>query len=339
MAQMAVLQSMISNPEKPMSLGPHEGKDLIDLLLGLIAKSSGSLKQAQTVCLMSFQDPRVTRFLVEEFARCTDPALVLRLAGRIVLERDIEFFRPFLWQTRPAQALAAARLCSRLELEPAERLRVALLLDSEFEPPEINVQTLDLWLAELLGPHRLRTKQLAEIRPEGALLLWQRWQKLTEREQEWLVTLTAKCRPALLAQKLPDLLGDPAVPAFIASHALEHEISLPPSLLNHRDPKVRATAISCGHADAMLCAYLAPEASTEEAVAALTRCGPSTWVEHLSDERWQVRAAATNLLCQSDSPPLEEVRRLSESPDLATKVAALRVLERHSSSGAQAGGG
>lgn len=283
----------------------------------------------QTVCLMSFQDPRVTRFLVDEFARCTDPALVLRLAGRIVLERDIEFFRPFLWQSRPAQALAAARLCSQLELEPAERLRVALLLDSDFAPPEIQQETIDFWLAELSGPHRLRARQLAEMQPERALLLWLRWQELAEREQEWLVTLTARHSPDLLARKLPGLLLDPAVPAFVVSHALEHEISLPPSLLNHHDPKVRAAAISCGHADAVLSAYLAPDVSPEEALAALGRCDRAVLIEHLSDPRWPLRARATNLLCQLDRPPLEELGRLSESPDLATKVAALSVLERY----------
>ena len=145
MAQMAVIQSIISHPEKPISLGPHEGEDFLDLLLRLIPQSSGGVKQALTVCLMCYQDERTTKFLVEEFARCTDPALALRLASRIELERDIEFFRPFLWGEKRAQALASARLCRRLEnLEPAERLRVALLLDSEFEPPPLSEQNLDL---------------------------------------------------------------------------------------------------------------------------------------------------------------------------------------------------
>ena len=73
MAQMAVIQSIISHPEKPISLGPREGEDFLDLLLRLVPRSSGGVKQALTVCLMCYQDERTTRFLVEEFARTSSP--------------------------------------------------------------------------------------------------------------------------------------------------------------------------------------------------------------------------------------------------------------------------
>lgn len=327
--QMAVLQNIIKNPEKPVSLGPHNGEDFLDLLIRLIHQSSGSLKQALVVCLMCYQDERTTRFLVEEFARCTDPALVLRLANRIVLERDIEFFRPFLWGEKAAQALAAARLCSQLQkLDPAERLRVAILLDSKFEPPELNIQTLDLWLSELGGRHRVRVRQLAEVRPEGALLFWERWPNLADREQEWLLKLTARYQPGLLKTKLPQLLEDNSVSPLVVNLAVEYEIDLPARLLLHRDTLVRAAAIFQGHADDKLELYLSSEASVPEALAALHRCDSARMVECLGDDRWQVRGAAARLLCQVKNPPLESIRVKSQAEELGTQVAALTVLEQ-----------
>lgn len=329
MEQMAVLQSIINHPEKPISLGPYQGEDLVDLLLRLIPQSSGSLKQAQTVCLMCYQDERTTRFLVEEFSRCSDPALVLRLASRIVLERDIEFFRPFLWDDKPPQALAAARLCSQLtDLTRGERLRVALLLDREFEPPELNGPNLDLWLTELAGRHRIRVRQLAQNRPDRALLFWTRWPELATREQEWLIALTAGHKPELLKVKLAEMLESPEVSAFVVTRAVEQELRLPACLLEHQDPVVRAAAIFQGHADDRLEFYLGAEASTAEALAALSRCDCGKLVELLGDYRWQVRGAAANRLCQLDDPPLEAIRLLCESPDLGTKVAALKVLHQ-----------
>jgi len=330
MAQMAVIQSIISHPEKPISLGPHEGEDFLDLLLRLIPQSSGGVKQALTVCLMCYQDERTTKFLVEEFARCTDPALALRLASRIELERDIEFFRPFLWGEKRAQALASARLCRRLEnLEPAERLRVALLLDSEFEPPPLSEQNLDLWMAELKGRHRLRVRQLAERRPDEALLFWSRWADLAVGEQEWLLILTARHNLDLSKAKLYRLLEDPRVPPFVVALAVEHQLELPAALLEHEDFLVRAAAIFQGHADDQLERFLSSEASDAETLAALHRCEPKRLVDCLGDERWQIRGAASRLLCQLENPPLEEIRLKSESEELGTKVAALSVLERY----------
>ena len=329
LAQMAVLQSIIGNPEKPLSLGPHEGRDFLDLLLGLIPRSSGSLRQALTVCLMCYEDERTTRFLVEEFARCTDPALVLRLASRIILERDIQFFRPFLWGEKAAQGLAAARLCSQLEnLEPAERLRVAVLIDTEFDPPELNEDNLDVWMSELTGRHRIRVRQLAESRPAAALNFWARWPELEFREQEWLLHLTVRHSPTLLNTRLPELLEDPLVPTFVVKAALEHGLSLPASLLNHEDPEVRAAAVFQGRGDDRLEQFLKPESSVAEALAALQRCHPGKLVECLGDDRWQVRGAASRLLCRLSNPPLEEIRLAAESEDLGTKVAAHTVLER-----------
>jgi hypothetical protein len=328
-AQLAVLKSVVADPTKPLSLGRHQGADFVDLLLRRIPESSGTLKQLQILCLMSYQDSRTTKFMVDEFGRSRDAATVLQLGKRLDLERGIEFFRPFLWDDRHAQALAAARLCSDCqELSPAERLRVAILLDSEYPPPEISMETLDVWLSELAGRHRLRARALAEATGSAVLCLWQRWSQLRHEEQLWLARATAQLDLALLRQRLRELLLDPEVPYGYVELALRHGVEIPAHLLASRQPLVRAAAIRCGHADDKLDPYLSPDTTLPEILAAAPRHSTEAHLRLLADPRWQVRAVATDLLARAEAPPLEALRRKTSSELLGERVAAMEVLRR-----------
>ena len=170
-------------------------------------------------------------------------------------------------------------------------------------------------------------RQLAERHPEEALLFWSRWADLAVREQEWLLSLTARHNPDLSKAKLRKLLEAPLVPPFVVTLAVEHQLELPAALLEHEDSLVRAAAIFQGHADDKLERYLSTKASVGETLAALHRCEPKRLVDCLGDVRWQVRGEASRLLCQLENPPLEEIRLKSESEELGTKVAAFTVLE------------
>lgn len=328
-AQLAVLKSVVADPRKPLSLGRHQGEDFIDLLLRRIPESTGTLKQLQILCAMSYQDPRTTEFMVEEFARSRDAATVLQLGKRLDLERGFDFFRPYLWHDRPAQRLAAARLCSHHpELSPAERLRVAILLDEEFDPPALSVDTLEVWLGELAGRHRLRARALAEATGSALLVLWQRWSELRQEEQLWLARATAQRDPSLLEEKLRELLCDPGVPYGFVELALGHGIELPAGLLASEQPLVRAAAISGGHADDSLDAYLLQETTLPEILAAARRCPTEKLLPLLADQRWQVRALATDLLACAETVPLEGLRRATASEFLGERVAAVETLRR-----------
>jgi hypothetical protein len=328
-SQLAVLQSIVGDPTRPLTLGPHQGEDIVDILLRRIPESHGVLKQVQILCLMSYQDPRTTEFMVEEFARSRDAGTVLRLGQRLSVERGFDFFLPFLWDERSAQALASARLCCQSpRLSPRERLRVAILLDGEYAPPEINSDTLDVWLQELAGKHRLRTRAIAQRSGRGILALWSRWSELHGEEKLWLIRATATLDPTLFRGKLVELLRQPQLSYEYVQLAISHGVELPASLLESPQPMVRAAAIQSGHADAVLERYLTPSTSLPEVLAAMSRGGTDKLLWLLSDARWQVRAMATNLLAQSKEAPLEALQEKARSGSLEERVAAVESLRR-----------
>lgn len=319
-ARLAVLQSIILEPTRALQLGPHEGEDFVDLLIRLIPDASGVLKQTLTLCLMSYQDPRTGDFLAQAFATSRDAATVLHLGQRLLLDRGPEFFLPFLWSEKGAQALAAARICQDLpELSPRERLRIALLLP-EGLPPELTEATRADWLAELNGPHRARAAHLAQ-RSEQALLLWDDWERL--EDPAWLLELTERLDPGRARREVEKRLPG------LARHAHRHKLTLPRECLDHADPEIRALAIRDGWADDSLPRYL--EATLPEALAATRRCPLHRLVELLQDDRWQVRAEAVRTLADVEPRPLAEVRALvGREGDLGPRAAAVDLLQRWS---------
>lgn len=328
-SKLAVLRDIVVDPLRATALGRHEDRDLVDLLLQLVPKSVGTLKQAQLLCLMCFDDPRVTEFLIAEFVSSRDSATILHLAKRLSLIEGPEFFRPYLFSESKAHALAAARHCSMgLELTPAEALRLALTLDEEFEPPKLSEDTLTVWLQELAGRHRVKARRLAERKGEAVLLFWSRYYELAPLEKEWLVDITSRLSPHLLEHRLPDLLQDPAVTPKIVERAIQLEVDLPLCLLLHEKAQVRAAAISAGLADEKLDEFLSPEASSLEAVAAAGRSEIDTLVTLLADKRWQVRAAASRALSESrpEDLPIERIREATTSDSFGERVAAVELL-------------
>lgn len=328
-AQVGVLRSILQDPKRPLSLGKHEGEDIVDLLLRLISRSSGGLKRLQLTCLSCYRDPRTTDFLAQEFSRTEDAAAVLHLGRRLAMEKSADFFREFLWTDKAAQALAASRvLTENEELSPRERLRVAIISDQPYDPPPMSPDTLDLWIAELNGHFRRRTRELAEKQSERVLYLWERWSELAGEEKEWLLKLTAKLNPSLARQRLGSLLKEQNVELALVQQALALEMDLPPELLQSKYDRVRAVAVAQGLAGNRTEEYLSKNSSLFEAVAAVAWCKTETLLELLADPRWQVRAAATNALAVGDEPPISALRRKATSGFLGEKVAAIEVLRR-----------
>lgn len=307
-------------------------EDLVDLLLRLVPTSVGPIKQSQILCLMSFDDPRVSQFLVAEFARSHDPATVLHLGKRLALVVGPEFFRPFLWSQNRAQALAAARHCSQggLELSAKERLQVAIVLDEAFEPPPLVETTLEVWLEGLAGRDRIHVRRLAEQRGDEVLHLWSRFSDLAGEEQDWLVALSARLDPELLKGQFPELLRMPSVSLVIVEQAVQLGADLPADLLRSPHERVRATAIAAGLADDQLEAFLAPHVSALEAATAARRSGIGRLVELFGDARWEVRASAVDELTQRKNQdlPMDQIRKKCASSFLGEKVAAVDLLRR-----------
>ena len=322
--RLAVLSGIVAEPTRPLALGPHEGEDFVALLIRLIPDSKDILRKSLLLCLTCYQDPRTQEYLGQVFAEERDAATVLHLGSRLTLDLGVDFFRPFLWGEKAPQALAAARVCaqSSTPLEPKDRLRVALLIDGEYPPPELSQETLAHWLNELRGPHRHRACQLVEDSGEAALLLWAVRDQLPD--VAWLLELTERLDPARAALETQALLATGALPVVQAAQRLGLE--LPASLLESADHEVRAAAISAGLADSALESCL--QASLPEALAAVPRCSSDVLLGLLGDSRWQVRSSAVRALAAGSERPLEQVRALAVSESLEGRVAAVALLEQ-----------
>ena len=131
--RLALLNSIVAEPTRPLALGPHGEEDFIDLLIRLIPNSRDVLRKTLILCLMCYQDPRTQDYLGQVFAEERDASTVLHLGQRLTLDLGVEFFRPFLWGEKAAQGLVAAQVLaqSSADMDPKEQLRVALLLDWE----------------------------------------------------------------------------------------------------------------------------------------------------------------------------------------------------------------
>ncbi len=316
-----MLRDIIAEPTRPLALGRHEEEDLVDLLLRLIPNSEGALRKALTICLLCYDDPRTADFMAHTFPLAQDAETVLHLGQRLA-HKGVDFFRPFLWQRKTAQALAAARVCRQTGgLEPRDQLRVAILLEGDNPIPEMG----DVWLEELAGPHRAKARQLAETLGEQVLWLWS--VPLPEAETHWLLELTRRYDPTRARQETERLLEAGWATLPLLEIALQLEVSLPKTVLACDDAEVRAIGIRVGLADDCLERYLAPAASPEEAVAALRRCGPEVQLDLLGDHRWEVRAASVQALANLSERPLERVRALVGCDSLGQRVAAVTLLE------------
>ncbi|MCA9780313.1 MAG: hypothetical protein KC800_26490 [Candidatus Eremiobacteraeota bacterium] len=322
--RLAVLGSIVADPTRPLALGAHEGEDFVDLLIRLVPDSRDVLRKTLILCLMCYQDPRTQDFLGEVFSEERDAATVLHLGQRLTLDLGAEFFRPFLWGERAAQGLVAAQVIARSSaaLGPKEQLRVALLIDSEYAPPEISAGTLPFWVAELEGPHSLKARLLAENLGESLLLFWSVSDQLSDTD--WLLELTENIDPERAREEVQSLLPEGSLQTVQVAQRLGLE--LPSSLLESSDPEIRAVAISAGLADSHLEGYL--KASLPEAVAAVPRCTSRVLVDLLSDPRWQIRSTAVRALVIGEDRPLESVRALALSDSLAQRVAAVALLEQ-----------
>ena len=199
---------------------------------------------------------------------------------------------------------------------------MAILLEGDNPLPPLG----EVRLAELTGPHRAKARQLAETLGEQVLGLWSA--PLPAAETHWLLELTLRHDPERARQEVERLLAEGLATLPLVEMALELGVKLPASLLSQADPEVRAAAIRVGLADGCLEHYWRPEASPEEAVEALRRCGPDTQLELLKDERWEVRAACVRALVPVAERPLERVRALVVSGLLEERVAAVSLLER-----------
>jgi hypothetical protein len=198
-------------------------------------------------------------------------------------------------------------------------LRVALLSESgDARTPQLDVQNVKLWLAELDGPFWREAQLHLRCQGEGAWIIMAReWQRLGEQSRIWLLQWGSEEVPQIttslllnaLSSGLKDVrieglkvlatLRDSSVPEAIESIAAK--------MLGDPDAEVREWAVRAAPASQDWRAFL-----EREQVAFVRRaCIPqlarsegekakSDLIEFLHSEDWQIRALAAAALARME---------------------------------------
>ena len=348
----AALQAVNENPRAALAYGKHEGRDVIDVLLGLEAESRTAVERGlMLTALAAFEDDRVVAPCRAVFSR-PGPTAVLRIAAVRLARQPAEevhrFFAPWLMQEGwEAQAqLAAEFLADSPLLAPRERIRIAAVaLDREGDVPPLDDQTLQHWLLELNGAYAVGAQTRLRAQGRTALLqLLRHWSRLNPGPAAWLLEWGVADAPREVVPILADALRhhDEAV-ALAALRLLprlgEAAAALRPRaerFATHRDADVRLAAAVAGVARQpweQLALEAADPRMRVAAVRWVAREGGDragvTLISALADEHWSVRAAATDMLKGLGPEVIPLLKPLVRHPRIEVRTAAVQVLLAH----------
>ncbi len=343
-----VLRAMAQNPAKAASYGAYGGMDVVDLLCEQAVALPPSLLRTMVLgTLGGFRDPRTATLFKKELSMAQD-AEIITLSARFLStepEEDVHaLFSSFLMQDNsPPHARSAANAMARFTgLADAERIRIALLADADFDAPLLDEHTEAFWLKELAGPLGGRARELIESQGEPAFrLLKQRWETLPEDAKEWLLRWGAAVYPAFTIELI--LLGLDSGRVPLVKTSLECIASLGAAgkmfetltgrYLSHSDSAVRIAAVRAGVAGLDWEDALAREENPAVKIEMVGKLPDARGIAavpalvHLvEDGDFRLRAAATAALQRLGNRAVEGVKPLMEHPAQSVKLAAAQVL-------------
>jgi hypothetical protein len=348
----AALKAVSDNPPAALAYGKQEGRDVVDVLLGLEAESRTMVERGLVLAaLAGFDDDRVIAPCQAVFSRPGSGTLLRLAALRLARQPPHEvhrFFAPWLMQEGwEAQArLAAEMLADSPLLTARERVRMAAVArDRKGKVPRLNARSLEYWLLELNGAFAAGACRCLEAQGRAALLvLLPHWPRLHADSAAWLLEWAVKEAPLKAVPHLSDALrSDDQVVALAALRLL-------PRLGDAAAPLRPAAQRFAGHpnADVRLAAAVAGVAQQPwgqlafDATDPRMRAAAIGWVAReggegaatllvraLRDEHWSVRAAATDLLkgCGPEVIPL--LQPLVRDPRIEVRAAAVQALLAH----------
>ena len=297
--------------------------------------------------------PRVARFFIELLAEHADPSVLFLASDYLAATRAsvprITLEQAVLQNDSPARARAAAPLLLGMGARsPAERVRVALLVDDAASPPPF-ASASDAYLAELRGPfvQDVRAALVAQgDAATGGLLT--HWAALDRATRAWLIDWAAQTVSPGAADEVVERAlesrNDELLHIALLRLAERPDVAIHPAeaalvdWLRHPDAVVRRAAISNTAAPFAWTRLLElATGDVEPGVrAAATRRLASDFnsralfylLDALGDADWQVRAAAVDGLASLGCDVSQAVRPLVEDERLAVRVAAVDVLLR-----------
>ena len=342
--RLAVLKAVGENPAAALRYGKHNGRDLIDVMIDQVnTLSNSSLRQLMFSVLALMPGERIKQTLIKELHLGGDPASIEAAARRLAEEEPEErrrIFEPFLMQDEsPAKAREAAlALADLVSLNPAERLRVALLgSDGDYEPPQLDAEHWELWAEALAGAHAEYARSLAQRQGKPAFQeLKSRWTELFRETKCWLLDWGAEEfameTVELIAQSLDQGPDDLALKALECVPGYQQAAGLFTDAVTkwagHGDQSLRRAAIEAG-AQVALAAIARDDADEMVRLAAINRLGAEEaelLAELMSDDSWRVRSAAAQVLSRLGEQGACLARKVLNSGTQPARIAAAQAL-------------
>jgi hypothetical protein len=348
-ARRDVLGWVATHPAEAIALGKVGGRDVLDVLFGLINRDwSYAYWEDIAITIGVFDSPRVTEFFVELLATATASAQAYDAASALEQRRGAEGLRERLIEIvggdgPPERLAAAAQVLAEEHGLPEEAAVRVSLLEDDVEAPRIGERTAPLWLKELSGPFGEQARDRLELQgPDAALSLSERWEELAGEDRSWLLEWATEAIPGeplpagLALRALESADEDVALTALECAAQLPNGAIEPSALagwLDHDRADLRAAAIAAG-APADLASLLSDgEAEPEVLVATLGRVGArrgagaaDAIAPHLESASLEVRNAARVEMVSLGAPAIERLRPLVHSDSPETRAAAVRAL-------------
>lgn len=176
--RVALLSSIMENPQAALKFGKFQNIDLIDELIAQTFRVESTLyRHIVTAVLAAFDDPRVPPHFLRLITYYGEPDLLEVVRSRLLLEPvepGLATYRGLVLQTDSLRHThAAADLLTRAEdLEPRLALRVSIANTLGVDrSPEIDDSTAPSWVAELNGPFLREASLIAESKGHPAFLV------------------------------------------------------------------------------------------------------------------------------------------------------------------------
>lgn len=345
-----LLRAIAAGPEKALSYGCHNGRDLVgELSRQAFEIPNSDLKADLLYALSKFRDPRALNVFKRQISVSGDPE-VIRLAGTYLSlepeENTKDILPGLIMQERSAfRAGVAARAMANWKTPSVrEAIRVAAYVPAGPLPPVIDEKTDGDWLKELEGPQRGRARELLEGQGEDAFLhLRRKWTCLSTDLKAWLLEWGVRLHPAYTVELLiraldegPDALrvvSLEGISRMEGAKALFRQLAS--RFLKSEDSAMRRAALRAGampevwqealekepDSDVRVeLVRLLAEEKNEEAASAL--------LSALKDLDPRVRAASADALAAVGHRVVGELRSLIDGPKDEVRAAAVQALLR-----------
>lgn len=347
--RVALLSSIMANPQAALKFGKFQGVDLIDELIGQTFRVESTLyRHIVTAVLSAFDDPRIPPHFLRLITYYGEPDLLEVVRTRLLLEPvepGLATYRGLVLQTDSLRhTQAAADLLTRSDsLEPRLALRVSVANTLEVDQsPQIDRETISAWIAELNGPFMREASILAESKGQhGFATLAAHANDLDRDAMIWLLRWGVRNWPLDAVEVVR--LGLRHEDEEVVIEALRSVETLGPSgslfatevapLAQSASGRVRALAISLGapldSAREALTSETEPEALAELLVRLRKSEGPAAidlLVDHLGHPHYRVRIQAQTELAALGEAAMETAMRLVREGNDVQRAAGANLL-------------